>query len=68
MNVRAGSLLTETRYALRGIRRAPLFAVTVSATIGLVLGVLCSAFAIVNAYLLRPDACRRERGRRRPLA
>jgi len=51
--VRAASL-TDIRYALRGIRRAPLFAASVSATIGLGLGVLCSAFAIANAYLLRP--------------
>jgi predicted permease len=36
------------------MRRAPLFAVSVAATIGLGLGVLCSAFAILNAYVLRP--------------
>lgn len=48
------SLLMDIRYALRGMRRAPLFAFSVSSTIGLGLGVLCSAFTIVNAYLLTP--------------
>jgi predicted permease len=47
-------LIQDTRYALRGIRRAPLFAATASATIGLGLGLLCSAFTVVNAYVLRP--------------
>jgi predicted permease len=44
----------DVRYALRGVRRAPLFAATASATIGLGLGILCSAFTLLNAYLLRP--------------
>jgi predicted permease len=48
------SLVHDVRYALRGIRRSPLFAASVAATIGLGLGILCSAFTIVNAYLLRP--------------
>ena len=47
-------LLQDIRYALRGIRRAPLYAATVAATIGLGLGVLTSAFTLVNAYVLRP--------------
>ena len=52
--MRLESLILDLRYALRGIRRSPLFATSVAATIGLGLGVLCSAFTIVNAYLLTP--------------
>ena len=48
------SLILDIRYALRGIRRSPLFAVSVAATIGLGLGVLCSGITILNGYLLRP--------------
>ena len=46
--------ILDIRYALRGIRRSPLFAASVAATIGLGLGVLCSAFTILNAYVLAP--------------
>lgn len=48
------SLVQDVRYALRGIRRSPLFAAGVAATIGLGLGLFCSAFTILNAYVLRP--------------
>jgi putative ABC transport system permease protein len=48
------SVVNDIRYSLRGIRRSPLFAASVAATIGLGLGVLCSAFTILNTYLLRP--------------
>ena len=48
------SLIRDIRYAVRGIRRSPLFAFSVAATIGLGLGILCSAFTILNAYFLRP--------------
>jgi hypothetical protein len=48
------SLMHDIRYALRGMRRSPLFAISVAATIGLGLGVLCSAFTVVNAYVFRP--------------
>jgi len=47
-------LVHDVRYAVRGIRPAPLFAASVATTIGLGLGILCSAFTILNAYLLRP--------------
>ena len=47
-------LAQDVRYAGRGIRRSPLFAATASATIGLGLGLLCSALTVVNAYVLRP--------------
>jgi predicted permease len=52
--VRLESVLMDVRYALRGIRRAPLFAGSVAATIGLGLGVVCSAFTLLNAYVLKP--------------
>jgi predicted permease len=48
------SLVVDIRYALRGIRRSPLFAVSVAATIGLGLGVLCSGVTIISGYMLRP--------------
>jgi predicted permease len=47
-------LIGDFRYAIRQIRRAPLFAVSVTATIGLGLGVFGSAFTILNAYILKP--------------
>jgi predicted permease len=47
-------MLAEIRYAVRGLRRSPLFAASVAATIGLGLGVLCSAVTFLNAYLLKP--------------
>ena len=48
------SLWLDVRYAVRTLRRTPLFAVTVAATMGLGLGLLGSAFTILNAYLLKP--------------
>ena len=50
----ADSLFQDIRYALRTLRRSPLFVVTVAATMGLGLGLLGSAFTILNAYLLKP--------------
>ena len=47
------SLLQDIRYALRGIRRTPLFAASVAGTIGIGLGILCSVFTLVNAFLLK---------------
>lgn len=48
------AVLTDIRYAVRGLRRSPLFAVSVAATIGLGLGVLGTAFTFLNAYIFRP--------------
>ncbi len=48
------SLFHDIRYAVRALRRTPLFAVTVAATMGLGLGLLGSAFTILNAYMLKP--------------
>ena len=50
----ADSLIQDIRYAIRGLRRAPLFAASVAGTIELGLGILDSAFTIINAYLLKP--------------
>lgn len=44
----------DIRYALRGLRRSPGFALSVIATIGLGVGVTTSAFTVFNAYVLRP--------------
>jgi hypothetical protein len=46
------SLVLDARYALRGIRRAPLFSASVTATIGLGLGILCSAFTTGSPWLI----------------
>jgi predicted permease len=47
-------MLADIRYAIRGLRRSPLFAGSVAGTIGLGLGVLCSAVTFLNAYVLKP--------------
>src|SRR5215471_8245270 len=46
----------DIRYAARGLRRSPTFALVVIATIGLGLGFNTAAFTIFNAYALRPLA------------
>jgi hypothetical protein len=46
----------DVRYALRGMRRAPGFALTVILTIALGLGINTAAFTVFNAYVLRPLA------------
>jgi len=48
------SLCQDVRYAIRLLGRRWSFALNVAATIGLGLGLLGSAFTLVNAYLLRP--------------
>ena len=48
------SLWQDIRYAGRTLRRAPLYAATVAATMGLGLGLLGSAFTLLNAYFIRP--------------
>jgi putative ABC transport system permease protein len=39
-------------YAVRGLRRAPVFAATVVLTVALGIGVNTAAFTVFNAYLL----------------
>ena len=50
------TLRQDVRYALRGLRRTPTFALTVIATIGLGLGVNTALFTIFNTYVLKPLA------------
>ena len=51
-------LTEDARYAWRSFRRAPVFALTVVATIALALGLNTVAFTIFDAYVLRPVAVR----------
>src|SRR3954465_8633119 len=46
----------DIRYAARGLRRSPAFALVVIATVGVGLGFNTAAFTIFNAYVLRPLA------------
>jgi predicted permease len=46
----------DMRYAMRGFRRSPTFALTVVATIALGLGVITTLFTVLNAFYLRPIA------------
>lgn len=55
---RLDSWLQDLRYAARGFRRTPTFALTVVATIGLALGLNTTVFTVFDAYLLRPHAVR----------
>src|SRR6266404_2336508 len=48
------SLIADVRYAVRGFSRAPIFAVTVIATVGLALGLNTILFTVFNAYVLKP--------------
>jgi len=50
------SFLQDFRYALRGFRKTPAFALTVIGTIGLGLGLNTTLFTVFNAYVLRPLA------------
>lgn len=52
------TLFSDIRYALRGFRRAPLFALTVVGTIAIGLGWNTAAFTIFNAYGLHPASVR----------
>jgi predicted permease len=56
--VRAGALVEQlvqdVRYAVRGLRRAPVFAVTTIATLALGIGANTAMFSVIDALLLRP--------------
>ena len=48
----------DLRYALRSLRRAPLAAITIVATVGLGLGLVTVVFTLLNSMLFRVDAVR----------
>src|SRR5579872_2087838 len=48
------TLAQDVRYALRGFRKTPGFAITVVATIALALGLNTALFTLFNAYFLQP--------------
>ena len=52
------TLVQDARYAIRGSRRTPGFAITVVATVALGLGLNTTVFTIFNAYVLRPLSIR----------
>ena len=52
----------DVRYALRGMRRAPAFAATVIATLGLGLGANAAMFGVVDRLMFRPLAYLRDPG------
>lgn len=49
-------MLKDIRYALRTLRVAPAFAITVVLTLGIGLGLNTTLFTLFNAYVLRPFA------------
>src|SRR3954451_25071273 len=48
----------DIRYALRGLRKSPGFAIAVIGAIGLGIGLNTTLFTVFNAYALRPSAVR----------
>jgi predicted permease len=48
------SVMQDTRYGLRQLRRTPLFTLATVATLGLTIGATSALFAIANAVILRP--------------
>ena len=50
--------MNDLTYSLRGLRRAPLAAITIVATVGLGLGLVTVVFTLLNSLLFRVDAVR----------
>jgi putative ABC transport system permease protein len=48
------TLARDLRFALRSLRRAPIFALTAAAVLGLGIGATTTVFTVVNGLLLRP--------------
>jgi predicted permease len=53
-----GAVARDVRDALRSVRRAPLAALTIVATVALGLGLMTVAFTVYNAFFLRVDGVR----------
>src|SRR5260221_5018729 len=51
-------MLKDLRYALRTLRNAPAFGLTVVLTLGIGLGLNTTLFTLFNAYVLHPFAVR----------
>jgi hypothetical protein len=49
-------MFRDLRYALRTLRSAPAFAITVVLTLGIGLGLNTTLFTLFNAYVLHPFA------------
>ena len=52
------SVARDVRYAWRTLRRAPLAAATIVATVGLGLGLVAAVYTMVNAFIFRVDEVR----------
>jgi len=49
-----GTVLQDTRYALRAFRRNPPFSISVVATLALAIGATTAVFSLVDRVLFRP--------------
>ena len=56
-------LQQDVRYALRGLRRSPGFALSAIVTLGLGIGANAAMFGVIDRLMLRPHAYLRDAGR-----